>query len=172
MNVFFLTNYNKQSWYSKTGDIMKKVLIRGVVYVIIGYILGSFLFKSKLELIKNITSKELYYFLEEGKVGDKEILENKVSNLTTSVIDYKNNDFYIYRGITKDLDAAKKVKKILEDKGFSITIKEKYLNNQEFSTTITQFDNLINTYLTTDEILKVEEVILSTYEEVVKNNKD
>ena len=62
MNVFFLTNYNKQSWYSKTGDIMKKVLIRGVVYVIIGYILGSFLFKSKLELIKNITSKELYYF--------------------------------------------------------------------------------------------------------------
>ena len=120
---------------------MKKVLIRGVVYVIIGYILGSFLFKSKLELIKNITSKELYYFLEEGKVGDKEILENKVSNLTTSVIDYKNNDFYIYRGITKDLDAAKKVKKILEDKGFSITIKEKYLNNQEFSTTITQFDN-------------------------------
>ena len=147
---------------------MKKVLIRGVVYVIIGYILGSFLFKSKLELIKNITSKELYYFLEEGKVGDKEILENKVSNLTT----YKNNDFYIYRGITKDLDAAKKVKKILEDKGFSITIKEKYLNNQEFSTTITQFDNLINTSLTTDEILKVEEVILSTYEEVVKNNKD
>ena len=172
MNVFFLTNYNKQSWYSKTGDIMKKVLIRGVVYVIIGYILGSFLFKSKLELIKNITSKESYYFLEEGKVGDKEILENKVSNLTTSVIDYKNNDFYIYRGITKDLDAAKKVKKILEDKGFSITIKEKYLNNQEFSTTITQFDNLINTSLTTDEILKVEEVILSTYEEVVKNNKD
>ena len=82
------------------------------------------------------------------------------------------NDFYIYRGITKDLDAAKKVKKILEDKGFSITIKEKYLNNQEFSTTITQFDNLINTSLTTDEILKVEEVILSTYEEVVKNNKD
>ena len=151
---------------------MKKVLIRGVVYVIIGYILGSFIFKSKLELIKNITSKELYYFLEEGKVDDKEILENKVSNLTTSVIDYKNNDFYIYRGITKDLDAAKKVKKILEDKGFSITIKEKYLNNQEFSTTITQFDNLINTSLTTDEILKVEEVILSTYEEVVKNNKD
>ena len=151
---------------------MKKVLIRGVVYVIIGYILGSFLFKSKLELIKNITNKELYYFLEEGKVGDKEILENKVSNLTTSVIDYKNNDFYIYRGITKDLEAAKKVKKILEDKGFSITIKEKYLNNQEFSTTITQFDNLINTSLTTDEILKVEEVILSTYEEVVKNNKD
>ena len=151
---------------------MKKVLIRGVVYVIIGYILGSFLFKSKLELIKNITSKELYYFLEEGKVANKEILENKVSNLTTSVIDYKNNDFYIYRGITKDLDAAKKVKKILEDKGFSITIKEKYLNNQEFSTTITQFDNLINTSLTTDEILKVEEVVLSTYEEVVKNNKD
>ena len=56
----------------------------------------------------------------------------------------------------KNDNKIEEVKKILEDKGFSITIKEKYLNNQEFSTTITQFDNLINTSLTTNLLLKAK----------------
>ena len=66
---------------------MKKIIIKGLIYIIIGYILGNILFKSKIDLIKNITNKEIYYFIEE-----------KGSNVTkTSIKGYDN--LYIKKGI-------------------------------------------------------------------------
>lgn len=137
---------------------MKKIIIKGLIYIIIGYILGNILFKSKIDLIKNITNKEIYYFIEE-----------KGSNVTkTSIKDYDN--LYIKKGISRDLETANKIKSILEEQNKKVTIKEKYLTNKEFKETVTQFDNLINETSSHEEILKIEETVIATYEEILRNN--
>ncbi len=137
---------------------MKKVIIKGLIYIIIGYILGSIIFKSKIDLIKNITNKEIYYFIEE-----------KESNVTkTSVKDYEN--IYIKKGISRNLETANKIKSILEEQNKNVIIKEKYLTNKEFKETVTQFDNLIKETSSKEEILKIEEVVIATYEEILRNN--
>ncbi len=137
---------------------MKKVIIKGLIYIIIGYILGSIIFKSKIDLIKNITNKEIYYFIEE-----------KGSNVTkASVKDYEN--IYIKKGISRNLDTANKIKSILEEQNKNVIIKEKYLTNKEFKETVTQFDNLIKETSSQEEILKIEEVVIATYEEILRNN--
>lgn len=137
---------------------MKKVIIKGLIYIVIGYILGSIIFKSKIDLIKNITNKEIYYFIEE-----------KGSNVSkTSIKDYKN--IYIKKGISRNLETAKKIKSILEEQDKTVTIKEKYLTNKEFKETVTQFDNLIKETSSKEEILKIEEVVIATYEEILRNN--
>lgn len=137
---------------------MKKVIIKGLIYIIIGYILGSIIFKSKIDLIKNITNKEIYYFIEE-----------KGSNVTkTSVKDYEN--IYIKKGISRNLETAYKIKSILEEQNKNVIIKEKYLTNKEFKETVTQFDNLIKETSSKEEILKIEEVVIATYEEILRNN--
>lgn len=137
---------------------MKKIIINGLIYIIIGYILGNVLFKSKIDLIKNITNKEIYYFIEE-----------KGSNITkTSIKGYDN--LYIKKGISRDLETANKIKSILEEQNKKITIKEKYLTNKEFKETVTQFDNLINETQSHEEILKIEETVIATYEEILRNN--
>ncbi len=137
---------------------MKKVIIKGLIYIIIGYILGSIIFKSKIDLIKNITNKEIYYFIEE-----------KGSNVTkTSVKDYEN--IYIKKGISRNLETANKIKSILEEQNKNVIIKEKYLTNKEFKETVTQFDNLIKETSSQEEILKIEEVVIATYEEILRNN--
>lgn len=137
---------------------MKKIIINGLIYIIIGYILGNILFKSKIDLIKNITNKEIYYFIEE-----------KGSNITkTSIKGYDN--LYIKKGISRDLETANKIKSILEEQNKKVTIKEKYLTNKEFKETVTQFDNLINETQSHEEILKIEETVIATYEEILRNN--
>ena len=137
---------------------MKKIIIKGLIYIIIGYILGNILFKSKIDLIKNITNKEIYYFIEE-----------KGSNITkTSIKGYDN--LYIKKGISRDLETANKIKSILEEQNKKVTIKEKYLTNKEFKETVTQFDNLINETSSYEEILKIEETVIATYEEILRNN--
>ena len=137
---------------------MKKIIIKGLIYIIIGYILGNILFKSKIDLIKNITNKEIYYFIEE-----------KGSNITkTSIKGYDN--LYIKKGISRNLETANKIKSILEEQNKKVTIKEKYLTNKEFKETVTQFDNLINETSSYEEILKIEETVIATYEEILRNN--
>lgn len=137
---------------------MKKIIINGLIYIIIGYILGNILFKSKIDLIKNITNKEIYYFIEE-----------KGSNVTkTSIKGYDN--LYIKKGISRNLETANKIKSILEEQNKKVTIKEKYLTNKEFKETVTQFDNLINETQSHEEILKIEETVIATYEEILRNN--
>ena len=137
---------------------MKKIIINGLIYIIIGYILGNILFKSKIDLIKNITNKEIYYFIEE-----------KGSNVTkTSIKGYDN--LYIKKGISRNLETANKIKSILEEQNKKVTIKEKYLTNKEFKETVTQFDNLINETSSHEEILKIEETVIATYEEILRNN--
>ena len=82
--------------YIYYGDIMKKLVIVSLSYIILGYFLGSIIFRSKINLIN--PNKNLYYFLEED-----------------------NNCL----GITKDYEIAENLKDILENNGKNITIKKK-----------------------------------------------
>lgn len=127
--------------YIYYGENMKKLVLVSLFYIILGYFLGSIIFRSKINLIN--PNKTLYYFLEE------------------------NNNCL---GITKDYEIAENLKDILEDNGKNITIKKKYLSNKEFSNNISEADNIINTNLSNNEILKVEDMVMETYQEIIKSN--
>lgn len=138
---FFLTKFLILVCYIYYGENMKKLVLVSLFYIILGYFLGSIIFRSKINLIN--PNKTLYYFLEE------------------------NNNCL---GITKDYEIAQNLKDILEDNGKNITIKKKYLSNKEFSNNISEADNIINTNLSNNEILKVEDMVMETYQEIIKSN--
>lgn len=138
---FFLTKFLILVCYIYYGENMKKIVLVSLFYIILGYFLGSIIFRSKINLIN--PNKTLYYFLEE------------------------NNNCL---GITKDYEIAQNLKDILEDNGKNITIKKKYLSNKEFSNNISEADNIINTNLSNNEILKVEDMVMETYQEIIKSN--
>lgn len=150
---------------------MKKIIISGLSFILLGFILGNIFFMNKDELLTSLNKVgEKYYFLEEGIYSDKEILENELINPNKKIIEYKNNKFYIYQAITKDEKIANKLVNIYKERGLSLTVKEKYLKNEEFSTNVSQFDLLMKSATTDDEILKIEEVILANYEEIIKKS--
>lgn len=138
---FFLTKFLILVCYIYYGENMKKLVLVSLFYIILGYFLGSIIFRSKINLIN--PNKTLYFFLEE------------------------NNNCL---GITKDYEIAENLKDILEDNGKNITIKKKYLSNKEFSNNISEADNIINTNLSNNEILKVEDMVMETYQEIIKSN--
>ena len=107
--------------------------------------------------------------MQEG-VYTNNILKNNMSNLTHKVIEKKDNKIYIYIGITKDIEIAEKLINIYEEKNIKLSIKEKYIRNNELKNNIEQFDLLINASRDVDEILTIEEVVLANYEEIIKDN--
>lgn len=149
---------------------MKKVLLGGTISIIIGFIIGKFIFMNKDIMILS-KEKDLYYFLQEGVYYDNNILENSMTNIKHKIFERKNEKIHVYVGITKDLEVAEKLINIYSNNNISISIKKKEISNNEFKNNIDQFDLLIKESNDADEILTIEEVVLANYEEVVKKEE-
>ena len=148
---------------------MKRILVLSSIFILLGFIVGNFIFSKRIELIRKINDNKTYYFLEEGVYSSKEMLQNNISEITEKVISKINNYYHVYIGITKNKDIALKIKELYEERGYKINIKEKKLNNEEFSTNVSQFDILLKEVSTFDEIRTIERIILSNYEDLINN---
>ena len=147
---------------------MKKTVVISFMFLCLGLIVGTKIYDTKNSITSVFNNKETYYFLQEGVYSSKEIMEENTKMMNTKVVDYKNNKYYVYIGITKEIDIAKKIKNIYENEGHQIYIKEEKIENEELSSNITQFDLLINSTKDTNEILTIMEVVLANYEEIIK----
>lgn len=148
---------------------MKKIIVVGSIFILLGFIVGNNLFSKRVELIKEIKKNNTYYFLEEGVYSSKEMLTNNITKITQKVVSENNDYYYVYIGITKNIDIAKKIKELYEERGYKIKIKEKQLKNEEFSNNVSQFDILLKEATTFDEILTIERIVLSNYDDLINN---
>ena len=147
---------------------MKKTLIFGFIFITLGLLIGNNIRKFNYSSVKEIATKNTsFYFLQEGVYEKKENLEKNIKNLDQKVIDYQDNKYYVYVGITKNKAIANKLEKIYAKKGLNLYEKVKTINNEEFANNVTQFDLLIKNSETEDEILTIEEVVLANYEEIL-----
>jgi len=146
---------------------MKRKVIIGCFFILFGFFVGKMLFtKIRIPSFKN--DGERYFFLQEGVYYSNDQLKN----ISQGILEYKDDKIYVYSGITKDLEVAEKIMNIYLDKNIQLNIKEKYLSNEEFKNNVEQFDLLIKSSKDKDEILKIEEVVLANYEEIIKNGEN
>ena len=143
---------------------MKKKILVGLFFVIFGFSIGRVFFM-KIKIPSFHHEGEKYYFLQEGVYYH----DDKLTNLKQKVLEYKDDRIYVYSAITKDLEVAEKLLNIYNQNNIQLSIKEKYLKNEELKNNIEQFDLLIKESNDIDEIMKIEEVVLANYEEIIKN---
>lgn len=151
---------------------MKKTLIIGFIFIILGFITGRILYDKVSDsqfVFKN--TNNTYYFLQEGVYSNEDIMNENTKKISNKLITKSDNKYYVYLGITKNIDIAKKIEKIYDDKNIDIYYKEIFINNEEFSNNVDQFDNLINSTNNLDDILTIEEVVLSNYQEIMEKDK-
>ena len=144
---------------------MKKTIMKGIFFIVVGFFIGQFLFGEKIELIKKLQKGDTYYFLEEGVYTD---YNNIQSNINRRIIENKNNKYHVYIGITRDIEVVEKLKSIYEKENININVKEKILESVEFKTNVEQFDLLIRQTNESSQILTIEEVVIANYQEIIK----
>lgn len=148
---------------------MKKTIVYGLVAIILGYIIGNILFTNK-ELIKMKYAKDKYYLLQEGVYYDESLSKNQ-SNINSKIVEKDGKKISIYVGITKDLEVVERLINIYEEKGIKLSIVERNYSSEELKNNIEQFDFLILAAKDKDEILKIEEVVLASYDEIINGNR-
>ena len=73
---------------------MKKILIKGLIFIVLGFFLGQLIFSDKIELIKRLQKGDSYYFLAEGIYNDYDNIQNNI-NINKKLIKKKNNKYKI-----------------------------------------------------------------------------
>ena len=146
---------------------MKKIVIKGIIFVGIGFLIGQFLFGEKIELIKKLQRGDTYYFLEEGVYSNYDNIQNSITEYR-KIIENKNNKYHVYIGITRDKNVLEKLKQIYKKDNINVSVKEINLYSQEFKNNVEQFDLLIKQTKDNSQILTIEEVVIANYEEIIK----
>lgn len=150
---------------------MKKTLLVGVLFIVLGFIVGKTLYYKLGGVEVTFNNQNTYYFLQEGVYSSEDIMNENTKKLSSKLITNNDNKYYVYLGITKSLDNAKKIEKLYKDEGYDIYLKEFSFSNEEFSNNVDQFDKLIESTNDLNDILTIEEVVLSNYEEIVRKDQ-
>lgn len=147
---------------------MKKVFIKSILFIAIGFVLGEVIFGDFQKAIRQFKNTDTYYFLQEGTYSTKTDLERNIHHLNQKIIDKENNQYYVYVGITKDKEIAERIRNIYAKRGYPIHYREKSFSSAEFSENVNQFDLLIRETEEEEQILTIEAVVLANYEEIKK----
>src|SRR5574344_425057 len=105
------------------------------------FILNQYNNKSKVTTVFN--SGELLYFLEVGEYQTENDMKANSSKLIYYIYNIENNMYHVYVGITKDKNNVNKLKDFFNKKGYSINVKEIYIDNEKFNELLSQYDLLI-----------------------------
>lgn len=138
-------------------------IITGVFMAV--FILNQYNNKSKVTTVFN--SGELLYFLEVGEYQTENDMKANSSKLIYYIYNIENNMYHVYVGITKDKNNVNKLKDSFNKKGYSINVKEIYIDNEKFNELLSQYDLLINNVNDEEIINTIQNQIINKYKELI-----
>lgn len=145
----------------------KKIVIPIIISVFLGCISAKLVYNGHKLKAESTSVNYNSYLLQVGVYNDKETLDKALANLNDYIVKEEDNKYYVYIGITTSKENANKIKNAYKDQDINIYIKEGNIDNVEFMSNLEQFDILLDGVSREKDILSINEVILSSYEEMV-----
>lgn len=147
----------------------KKYLIYIALAIISGAILGNSFYK-KYKEEQNLEKEYNSYLLQLGVFDTKEDMDKELLGIDDYIVIEKNKKYYVYLGVSTKKKNVAKLQEVFLDKEISTSIKKTVINDIEFMNSLEQFDLLLDSVSTNEDIMSINEVILSSYEEMVLNS--
>lgn len=150
---------------------MKKYLLTFLSAIVIGFFLINFFLKQYDDYkgIKVSNNVENLYFIQYGVFSNLESLEKNTISLQNYVYNKQDNLYYVYVGITKIEDNAKKIVEFYNNLGYDSIIKKFSITNKEFIDLLINYDEILKNTDDETAVASIINQVLIKYEEVVIN---
>ena len=136
-----------------------------VISVFLGFLSAQIVYSTYKKNLEN--SEYNAYLIQVASYNNKESIDPVFLDNTNFLIIKEDNIYNIYAGITTDLMNAHKIKNIYTKKDIDIEIKPTVIDNIEFISNLEQYDILMEEVDEDENVLSINDVILSSYEEMV-----
>jgi len=139
-------------------------VISVICSLLLGYLCATFLFQSQRQISTTFQNTTPIYFLKYPssfpKTGD---------NIPAHIVVKEDGKDTYYVGITTLEENAKKIQEEYKKQGIELSIVEKKVDSEEFVSELSQYDILLKSTKTKEEMNSVLSTVLSSYEEFVLN---
>lgn len=173
ISFLFSTKFLSLIFYHDNGDNMKinmNIVVPIICAVLLGYLCASFIFNQYGVNSLVFNENGNIYYLQCGAYTTKEASEVKIDYVEDKLTIKEDDKYYSYIGMTSDIKIAEKIRKMYEEKGVDIYIKNSYLESNDFINQLTQYDVLLDASKNLDEVNSVLKTILATYDEIILNS--
>lgn len=151
-------------FYYQVRRMKANLLISVGCALLLGYLCANFLFSSYQKTSTTFDGENKVFFLQYGAY-QREMPTDIQADPHIEV--EQDGNYYVYVGITTDYDNAKKIQDFYEQQGVELYIKEEQVDSDEFFNELSQYDILLESTDTDEEITSVLATILASYEEFV-----
>ncbi len=128
--------------------------------IIIGFILGVVIYNDYKRGLDD--SNYNAYLIQIGSFKD----DIEVDTSKYLVLE-EDGIYNVYAGITTKLSNATKIKELYDKENIYSIIKPTVINNVEFMSNLKQYDLLLSEIDNDDNIISINDVIISNYEELI-----
>jgi len=142
--------------------------------LIIGFFLANF-FINQYDDYKGIkvnSMGEELYFIQYGVYSSVDSMEENTISLQNYVYNKDEKLYYVYVGITKNEENAKKIVNYYKEQGYDTIIKKFAITSEEFIKLISNYDEVLANTKDKTAIASVINQVLMKYEEVVINGSN
>ncbi len=143
----------------------KNFVIPLVISIVLGFISAQIVYSTYRKNLENTDYN--VYLIQAGSYNNKDDLEKDFSLDDEYVILEEDGVYNVYVGMTTDLINANKIKNLYSNKNYDTYIKPTVVNNIEFVSNLEQYDILMSEVDDEENIISINDVILSSYEEMV-----
>jgi len=153
---------------------MKKYMLTFLSALIIGFFLANF-FINQYDDYKGIkvnSMGEELYFIQYGVYSSVDSMEENTISLQNYVYNKDEKLYYVYVGITKNEENAKKIVNYYKEQGYDTIIKKFAITSEEFIKLISNYDEVLANTKDKTAIASVINQVLMKYEEVVINGSN
>lgn len=148
----------------------KNIIIPILCACLLGYICASFIFNQYGITSFAFNEEGNIYFLQCGAYNTEEASKQKIEGIENKITMKEDDKYYSYIGMTSSIKVAEEIQKIYKKKGADIYIKTKYIEEENLINQIKQYDVLLESSKTIEEINSVLKTVLATYDEIMTNS--
>lgn len=154
---------------------MKRRFLRGVVIpLLFAVCLGFYGAKIAYEFyrLKSTVVEVSHnaYAIQYGVYTNPDTLTGILSDLDNYVVSLEDGKYYVYLGFTTDYKNLSKIRNMYRDSGTEVYVRELYIDNEEFVSSLEQYDILLDSVSGEEDIVSVNKAILSSYDEIILGN--
>lgn len=140
--------------------IVECLLLPIIMAILIGYLLGSYFYKTYKDNVYNDLRSSRLYLIQNGEYDNIDIMREE--NIGNNYIYYKDgNKYKTVIGITRNYENIDKIKKIYQN---NVQVTEYYLANDFLDTKQEEYDELLSKVNSESEVKEVVNNILKLYQ--------
>ncbi len=146
---------------------MKKYILTILISLMVGALLSDYMMKqydNNFNILPVFGSQsEEVYLIQQGVYSSFESMEANTSNLESYIYNMIDNMYYVYIGISMEIDNVTKIQNYYKENGINTIIKTTDISDTDFLAELNNYDLILSETDDSETILQICKQILSKY---------